>query len=711
MTHSGARFVKSVGRMIALVGLLLCASLAFAQTADLTLVKTLRPPGSENNSSLTNVALAGDTAITAYWSRDLNRRQVWYRNPDDTSIGGWSEPRILAEIDAGSASHLALSANDTVVAIGLPDAANGAGEIRMYRTMDGGETWQFEGVIQAPNGLMGFGSKIMVYGNLLVETSSITPAVHSFRFDTKALSWIPAGWVMDIIPPNARFSVATDGERIAFCMTRCTSRVRDDNNEWIVEAQTEEMDPGDEVRDVQVSGEWLVGGQTIYHKEGSAWQPVQNFYRLTSFVLDHDSLLRWDELTWDLQIWRSNGNLWELFATLDPEIVAFHFAFSGDRILADTQSFVETSQAWDASGSVYGMVLPRSYRFGEALAIDDGELRVGIPGSNRMDREAGESLAYNLGGASVSPLRSPIVLPGHVPQRAFARGLLVGEDFVVASSDEGHDGTGAVSIFDRNSDQLLQRLVMPEKGARPEGIDLQGDTLAIGMSSYPGTILIYRNAAGSGFELVQSLVAEEDDSNTGFSWNVILRGDWLVTGDAVFHRDGPDAEFVRTGPLERPDGIHLDTWIMAAGDETLVVMPEEPQSLAIVYHFDNATGWELSGEVPREPPFVGSEGACRTFAVLKSAMACAFRQDGDGFELLVMRPQNGNSDWRISDAEHIDIPGPNNSSPYKMIGSGAYMALGFPEAYVGGTDDTSYSYGGRVLVYLIGEAIFDNGFE
>jgi hypothetical protein len=46
-----------------------------------------------------------------------------------------------------------------------------------------------------------------------------------------------------------------------------------------------------------------------------------------------------------------------------------------------------------------------------------------------------------------------------------------------------------------------------------------------------------------------------------------------------------------------------------------------------------------------------------------------------------------------------------------MIGSGAYLALGFPAAYVGGADDTSYSYGGRVLVYLTGEAIFDNGFE
>jgi hypothetical protein len=400
-----------------------------------------------------------------------------------------------------------------------------------------------------------------------------------------------------------------------------------------------------------------------------------------------------------------------LVAVLDPEIIAFHFAFSGDRVLAESQSFIETSQGWHASGSVYGMVFPRSYRFGEALAIDDGELRVGIPGSNRMDREAGESLAYNLGGASVAPLRAPIVLPGHVPQREFGRGLFVGGDFLVASSAEGHDGTGAVSIFNRTSEKFLQRIVMPEKGAQPEGIDLQGDTLAIGMSSYPGTILIYQRATGSDFELVQSLAADEDDSNTGFSWNVVLRGDWLVTGDAVFHRDGLDAEFVRTGPLERPDGIHLDTWSMAAGDETLVVMPEESQSLAIIYHFDNATGWELSGEVPREPPFVGDEGTCWTFAVLKSAIACAYRHDGDGFELLIMRPQNGNSDWRVSEAEHIDIPGPNNSPPYTMIGSGAYLALGFPAAYVGGADDTSYSYGGRVLVYLTGEAIFDNGFE
>jgi hypothetical protein len=108
---------------------------------------------------------------------------------------------------------------------------------------------------------------------------------------------------------------------------------------------------------------------------------------------------------------------------------------------------------------------------------------------------------------------------------------------------------------------------------------------------------------------------------------------------------------------------------------------------------------------------VGDEGTCWTFAVLKSAIACAYRHDGDGFELLIMRPQNGNSDWRVSEAEHIDIPGPNNSPPYTMIGSGAYLALGFPAAYVGGADDTSYSYGGRVLVYLTGEAIFDNGFE
>jgi hypothetical protein len=474
----------------------------FAQVTGLTQVKTLRPPGAALMPSAPLVALAGDAAVTAYQGAGPQPWQVWYRYPDTAGINGWSEPTLLAEGSSVSGDQVDISANGNVIAIGSPEAAGGAGEIRMYRTTTAGMTWQLESIIPAPQGISGFGSKVMVRGDLLVEAASLTPSVHSFHFDSETQDWLPAGWAVEEIPLSFQFSVATDGERIVFCLTRCTSRVLDENGDWITEAQS---DNGG-VTDVQISGEWMVGGRNIYHRVGTEWLVTQSIPMVSRFVLSDDSLL----------------------------------------------------------------------------------------------------------------------------------------------------------------------------------VAVQG-----------GGIEVWRNEEGT--------------------WQLsILRSGWLLTGDVLLHRKDAKADFVRVRHLERPTGLEIAGWTMAADRDTLLVAPvNSTQQLALVYRFEDASGWIPSGEVPRVPPFDDDSDTCAALTLSAGTGACLLPHYTGlhGLEMLVLRPVVDQSDWAVTESMHVDAPPYGDYSPYVMTSRGAYVALGLPSSGVGGENDDSHMAGGRVIVFLTGEAIFDNGFE
>src|SRR5690606_12814153 len=115
-------------------------------------------------------------------------------------------------------------------------------------------TWQLESVIPAPAMSTGFfGSGLMVRGDLLVARGGTT--LHGFQFDPDTSNWVPAGWDLDFMLFPIAF--ATDGERIAFCSSVCTTVIRDDNGDWVGEAQSG-FRGGDSAFELQVSGEWML---------------------------------------------------------------------------------------------------------------------------------------------------------------------------------------------------------------------------------------------------------------------------------------------------------------------------------------------------------------------------------------------------------------------------------------------------------------------
>lgn len=85
-------FSDSFVRMILPLALMLAVPLAWAHSGELSLVKTLRPSGSDNVASEALVAFAGDTALTLYQGAGIGAGsqpwRVWYRNPDSASPNG-----------------------------------------------------------------------------------------------------------------------------------------------------------------------------------------------------------------------------------------------------------------------------------------------------------------------------------------------------------------------------------------------------------------------------------------------------------------------------------------------------------------------------------------------------------------------------------------------------------------------------------------------
>ncbi len=394
-------------------------------------------------------------------------------------------------------------------------------------------------------------------------------------------------------------------------------------------------------------------------------------------------------------------------------------AFSGERAIVGIQSFVDTAgTGWQPAGSIAGVEDPDTYLFGAALAIDDGKLRVGIPGSSYIDFLAGEVATYALGGPSIAPLRASLVPTGHVPWRGFGKNLFADENLLAVSSDEGGEGPGKVYLFDRSSQALLQEIPMPASDPRPGAISLQDNTLIVATGhaqGYPQSadaLLVHRRGENGDFALVQSLPALPEEATTGFGINIVLHGDWLVSGDTLLHRDGPDADFVRVRSLDRPPGVQIAGWTLAADGTTLLVAPVgSAQALALVYRFSEADGWVASGSVLRAPPFDGSVATCSALTISPDRGACVLRPDVGSTELhlLVFRPANGSPDWHVADSMVIDAPAA--FGPYPLVSSGAYVALGLPTSSVGGPDDDSHILGGRVLVYLTDETIFAADFE
>ena len=215
---------------------------------------------------------------------------------------------------------------------------------------------------------------------------------------------------------------------------------------------------------------------------------------------------------------------------------------------------------------------------------------------------------------------------------------------------------------------------------------------ASGEPYYRGVLVYERSSIGT-FDLVQNIPAVPEEQGDSFGSKIILRGDWLLTGETLFHRDDPESDFVRVGRLERPDDLPLTTSLMVSDGDNLIVPPlPYSQRLAFLYHFDATSGWVLSGEVRREPPLDEDFGFCNALTIQADTAVCAYESwTEETFELLAMHPIPGESDWAVTETLPLDVTGVG-----RMASAGAHIALV--------ADD-------GVMVFLTGEAIFDSGFE
>jgi hypothetical protein len=376
---------------------------------------------------------------------------------------------------------------------------------------------------------------------------------------------------------------------------------------------------------------------------------------------------------------------------------------------------------WQASGSIEGIVNPDWFQFGSSIAIDDGALWVGIPGSNLVDFWSGAANAYRLGGPSVAPSQASLVAEGHLPHRRFGSAMVIEQDLMVVASDPSLERNASIQIFDTTTRQLLQEIIMTDIDVRPRALALDGDTLVVGL--YPRNpafwapgILVYRRQDSGPFEFVQEWLAQPEDADTGFGERVVLHDGWLASGDILLHRDDSESEFAWVRKLEHPEGVQLAGWTLAADGGTLFVAPiESPKQFAFVYQFDEANGWILSGDIPRVPPFGENGGSCEAMSISGDTAACLLSDVNSisHLELLAIRREDDSLQWQATNVLAVDAPRPitQGMHDYQMISAGAYVALSMPTSGVGGPDDNGHSHGGRVIYFLTGEAIFDNGFE
>ena len=672
-------------------------------------VETLRPPGTELPAPiLSSVAVSDDMAVTGYAGSTSTGFRVYSRS---WVAGAWSTPQLLVQGLDSSDSAVTLSADFQRLAVGSP-LSGGGGRVAIYKHGAGTAGWILEQSIAAPNGANQFGKTVSLRGNLVVVTSAQNNgAVYSFRFDTAQSHWADAGFQFENSLLGS-VSAVTDGNRIAYCrplmQSGCATTIYTEAAGW----QTESM-PSPAVTSsgvvvgVGASDLFVRTGTTLAIYKGTGPQRV--FSEKIAFI---------DGLEFSTDGARFVASTFSAIYIFDPgpmgswvessqlsvshRLVAIH----GDRVLADAQSLRNVAGNWIPTGMVDGLKDLTGSSFGIVEVVGD-QLWIGAPGFDSSDNEAGSVWIRPLNAGSI-PLSGPTLIPASPALGDYFGSRVVADSGRVAVASAGpgltNGGVGRVKIFDATSHTLLQAIDLPDLASYIDDIALSGDTLAIARGSgcigtCQSEVLVYRDY-GTGFALAQTIAFPVGATYADFGFTLRIRGDWLLSGKLMFHRP-PFGEFVYVAELQRFSGDNWGTQLSQTTSPMAVAIWTNEDRIGLVYAFDDATGWSLSGSVKDGSRELFS--SCLSLDIGSSGIGCVARSY-DGERLFLAAPDAVGSDWSIVGAS---APWANRWPP----GERYTMRMVDDLAIVGRTDTDHELAGsaiGMVKILTFNDTIFAN---
>lgn len=704
-------------RRAAIGSIVLVATLCWQMPAQSQTIawptQTLRPPGTNVTAPvLSSDAVSGDLAMTAYAGNAAQGYRVFVRMHQANS---WSPAQLLTQGNDAADNAVTLSADAQRLAIGSSHSANG-GQVAIYAHGTSPTGWVLEQTLTAPAGAVDFGKTVSLRGNLIVVTSSQNNgAVYSYRDMDGTGVWVDAGFQFESGMFGA-VSAVTDGERIAYCrplsFSGCEVVAFTDESGW----QTESRPRSDDYQDGPVMGLdsthiFLrnVAGLVIYSGANDEWELSQKIpFTPAAFSLDGANMMA---ATSQTTHFFSRDGLGQWLESAPVSLGASAAAVQGNLALSSSQSFQHVGAEWVPAGAVAGLLdLSDSY-FGSVEVVDD-ELWIGASGYDSSDLSAGSVWIYPQMGAGIAPT-TPSLSPVTPSLQDFFGSQIVSDSGRVAVTSTGRKtavgGIGRISIFDSATRTLQQTIDVPDAGSTLRSIALAADTLAVSRQvACSGTcssdVLIYRHN-GSSFVLAQAIPFPAGASGGAqFATTLRLQGDWLLSGKLMFKRSGA-GDYAYVAGLEKPAGMSWGPTALSRGGDPLVVATwATPERIALVYFFDSASGWSLSGAVKDAGQSLSSD--CLSVDVSVQGIGCV-AASASGEKLFLAIPDLVGSDWSLigSSAPLTENPVPIGHYSMRMIGDQAIIGRANTIAEPAGTNV------GKVSILSFDETIFTSGFD
>lgn len=677
-------------------------------------IKVLRPPGSDSAApSLASVAVSGDRAITGYSGSLAEGFRVYSRT---SSAGAWSAPQLLAQGSDATDGSVVLSADWQRLAIASPLSAGG-GRVAIFKRGAGPGGWILEQTIAAPNGVIQFGGGVSLRGNLLVVTADLANSVYSYRFDTTSGVWVDAGFQYQNIFLGT-VSAVTDGSRIAYCRPLmqggCAVADYSAVNGWQIQsAMDPPVDSTGRVIGMTSTDLFIRIGETlaIYKVSSGPLSPLSDQYpypggfRFSSDDFRFVAATATETHFFDPSIF----GIW--VDSSQAPISADAVAIEGSRVLVGDQSFRQVGSGRIASGIAAGVPDLSDSLFGQTEVVDD-ELWIGASGFDSSDSNAGAVWTLPI-DADGLPDSGPALGPASPAlQDYFGAEIAAGGGRVAISSTGArttNDSVGRVSIFDATTHALQQVIDLPDAGSTIRHIAIAADTLVVSRQlpcsgSCSSDVLVYTDQ-GAGFVFSQTIPFPVGASaGAQFATTLRLRGDWLLSGKLMFKRSmSADFEFV--AELEKPPGMSWGPGALSRESNPLVVATwPSVDRIALVYSFDDTTGWTLSGAVKDGGLTLDSE--CLDLDVGIPGIGCIAASES-GEKLFLAIPDAVGTDWSLVGASPALAPNELPRGHYSMRMNG-------DRAFVGRIDTVFEPAGrniGKVTVLSFDESIFGSGFE
>lgn len=677
-------------------------------------LQVLRPPGSDlQRPELAAVAISGEQAFSAYMGTSSSGYRVFART---RSGNAWTSPQLLVQGLDSSDSAVTLSSDNQRLAVGAPWSAGG-GSVGIYARIAGSGEWALEQLIPAPIGAVKFGRTVSLKGSLLVVTSADgNGAVHSFRRDSGSGWWSDAGFGF-VNNTLGSVSAVTDGVRIAYCRPLstqgCATAIYSDGEGWQTESTPSPAAmTGGPVLGVSNTELFIRNGDVLSIYAGIGSAGLSNELQIgPDFIAATDGYRIVAGTNQDARFFSPDGfGLW--LQTLEVPLVADAVAVQGYTALAGNQSFRQTGSPWIPNGVAGGLSDLSESNFGVIEKVG-AEIWVGAGGAESVDQKAGAVFAYSIASDGMGA-GNPILVPENPAFRDFFGALLTADNGRVAIASSGRPGGGdtldRVSIFDSATREREQVIDIPNPGSSILDITLRSDTLAISRKdvcsgSCTSDVLIYRYD-GDGFVLVQTLVAPGGTPTAAqFAQTMRLNGDWLLSGKLAYRRSTPTGDFEYQAALARPAGMNWAPGVVSRSTDPLVVATfSNAGTVGLVYAFDNANGWVLSGALNEGGMALSSD--CLALDAGSSGIACV-AANATGERLYLAIKDAVGSDWSFVGQSPDLAPALVPAGKYSLVMTDAKAFVGHPNT----AEESAGIHVGKVTVLTFDEAIFASGFD